>query len=378
MPLPKPLFLRALAITLGSMIAVIPVLFMRILLVIAAEGMQLETGVWTRLFYLPYELIFPFLLSSMMLRRQPDIASTSLSIKTLLYSVASSPFFAAVFTLLVSLDASANRDFTTTLATLVGLTPFLGALGLVGLLLLFFPLTLFGGVVACAADYFICRSYRREIQTLRFEHQFRSQSLTFKQRLSLIWKSWKAKLKPKTSSLEHYTDVLLKAEFERYREPLLNQLTDIDELIADQEKNPANRMKTKVWREMLTQMRRQLLHVEKKTLSFHELLKQRLHVEEFTFFRYSGSVKTVYYAVLEHLDRAAKNLSLEISTQGAFVSEKEQAEHLRENEHAIRSIDEILRAIKTLPQQSKHQSPSLDEAIAEVEEMIERVGEYRK
>ena len=378
MPLPKPLFMRALAITLGTVIAVIPILVVRILLVIGAEGLQLDIGVWTKLFYLPYELIFPFSLSTMMLRRQPDIASTALSIKTLLYSVASSPFFAAVFTLLVSLDASANKDFTTTLATLLGLTPFLGALGLAGLLMLFFPLTLFGGAIACGADYLVCRGYRKEIKTLQFENQFRAQGLSHGERLSLTWKRFIARFRRRKSSIQHYTDVLLKAEFEHYRTPVLNRLSRITEQLTDLEKIPAKVVQARNWEKVMAQIRSQLLLIEQKTLSFHELLKQRLNVEELTFYRYSGSVKSVYYAVMSHLDIAAKKLSLEITTQGAQSGLTNQIAQLDENERAIHSIDEIVQAIQTLPQQRQRNPASLREAMADLEEMIDRVDDYRR
>jgi len=376
MPLPKPLFLRATAITIGTVIAVLPLLIVRILLVVGAESLQLDAGIWTKLFYLPYELLFPFALSSATLNREPLITSISLTLKVLLTSVASSPFMIAVFTLLVSLDASGNQGFGATLATILGLAPFLGVLGLAGLLFICFPLIVVGGLVACGFDYLVCRRYRRALDTVSFEQKFDAQSLSLGQRVSLGWKRFKARFQ-RRQSIQHYTDVILKEEFERYREPVFNRLAGVAEQLSELEKRFGHSHRTQSWESILRQLREQLLVVEQKTLRFHELMKEHLHVEELTFYRYSASVKNVYYGVMDHLSKAAKSLELDISTNNSLASSPSQRVQIDANARAIESIDELVEAVQSLPPLQDYNGAPLKQSISELEDMLARIGEYR-
>jgi hypothetical protein len=376
MSLPKPLFLRALAVTAGTVVAVLPLLAVRILLVIGAESLQLDTGIWTKLFYLPYELIFPFVLSSSMLHQRPAISSSSLTLRTLLTSIASSPFVVAIFTLLISLAASGDQSFLTTLATILGLAPFLGVLGLAGFLFICFPLTIFGGGIAMAADYFIYQRYCKAIERICFEQQFNTQTLSLRQRVKLSWQRLAARF-TKRKSIQHYTDVILKEEFERYRQPIFTRLGEIAGQLSEREQRTEKSSQIVEWEAILTRLRHQLLFIEQKTLRFHELLKLRLHVEELTFYRYSASVKNVYYAVMEQLDKVSKALTLEIATQASPSEQRHRKEQLDENDRAIQSIDELIAAILTLPHLPAHKATSLTQSLVDLEQMIQRIGDYR-
>ncbi len=380
MTLPKPLFLRAVAITAGTVLAILPLLFTRLLIVAGAEGFELEIGLWTKLFYLPYELIFPFWASSYLLRRKPRLSSLELSSKTLIYTVASSPFVIALFTILVTLDARGDVSFWSTLATMTGLAPFLGALGLLGFLITFLPLALFGGGISCLLDFLVAKRYRRELETVQFEKAFHAQTLSFGQRCKLGWKRVKGRVKRwfgrSATNLDHYTDVQLKEEFERYRSPIFKRLAKIAERLAQQPRLRLNYQATQ-YDALLQQMRDQLLVIEQRTLNFHEQLRERLNVGELTFYRYSGSVKSVYYAVISELDASSQRLLTAIDTgeTGPFINEQQQS--LQDNQQAIESIDELVDAIKSLPRLTANSPVSLPDAMENLDEMIQRVGDYR-
>jgi len=344
--------------------------------VVGAESLQLNVGFWTKLFYLPYELLLPFSLSSMALHQQPQITSARLAFRTLLISIASSPFVIAVFTLLVTLDASADAGFLATLATILGLAPLLGVAGLVGLLLVSFPLILFGGTVAFAADYLVCRRYRRELDTVNYQQQFNAQTLSLRQRITLGWQRFTARLS-RRKALQHYTDVTLKEEFERYRSPVSERLAKISEQISAYEVRFGHTSHSQQWDSLLNQLRGQLLLIEQKTLRFHELLKERLQVEELTFYRYSAAVKNVYYGVMEHLDKTSKRLSLYITTNNPDTTSLAKEAQLPINERAIESIDELVVAIQSLPRLRAKNNASLNQAMVELEAMLARVGDYR-
>lgn len=344
---------------------------------VGAESLQLNVGLWAKLFYLPYELLLPFSLSSMALHQQSQISSARLALKTLLISIASSPFVIAVFTLLVTLDARGDAGFLATLATILGLAPLLGVAGLVGLLLVSFPLILSGGIVAFAGDYFVCRRYRRELDTVNYEQQFNAQTLSLRQRIKLGWKRFTARFS-RRKSVQHYTDVTLKEEFARYRSPVFERLAKISQQISDYEASFGRTTLSQQWDSLLHQLRAQLLLIEQKTLRFHELLKERLHVEELTFYRYSASVKNVYYGVMEHLDKATKRLSLYITTNNQDTTSLTKEAQLPTNERAIESIDELVVAIQSLPRLRSQDNASLNQAMVELEAMLARVGDYRE
>ncbi|MCP5160198.1 MAG: hypothetical protein H7A00_00735 [Hahellaceae bacterium] len=367
MNFPKAVLLRALAVSLGALVAVFPLMIVRLLIVAAVEGAKLDVGAFTGIFYLPFEVLFPLAFSTLTLSRSACESALKLSSRVVIFSLLFEPFLVALFALSVYADVQEQQSFFGTLTLLAGMSPVLGVAGLIGFLFLCFPVIVIGWGVAFFADSMVVRKQAAALKSFKYHIELRRFLPDSGERWLLFWGRWIKRLSPEKPIVKRYQMALLKVELNSLRQPAL---LGIESLLSTTARlgNDAQRS--------LDTIREQTLLLDGKVLGFHRLLMKKLRVTELTFSRYSQGVLEIYQALIANLVKALALIPGEASHTRA-VKQSDWDTYMARNCDVLAVLDQLIDEVGQLDDLGHLSVPDLSESLSHLKRLVAQVKDYQ-